>query len=114
MAMCLFCNCETIVLKISFQNKNLDEHQLQILKTIYTRCINLNVPNISLLDGAAGTGKTTLIVNLVLQLIYGDELPGPLSILLCSKSNRNIDDLTLKLINIRDHTDGEYYPICLS
>ncbi|XP_037044437.1 helicase sen1-like isoform X2 [Bradysia coprophila] len=84
----------------------LDDTQRKILGTLYRRCINLDVPNISLLEGAAGTGKTCLIVNLALQLVYGDGLPKPLKILICSKSNGSINDLTRKLIHIRDDTAG--------
>lgn len=68
------------------------------------RCINLAVPNISLLDGGAGTGKTCMIANLALQLVYGDELRRPLRILICSQSHGNINDITRKLMNIRDST----------
>lgn len=70
----------------------------------------MSVPNISLLDGAAGTGKSCMIVNLALQLVYGDDLPKPLRILICSKTNGSINDLTRKLINIRDNTLGKYHP----
>lgn len=89
------------------QDLTLDKTQLKILNTIYKRCINLNVPNISLLDGAAGTGKSCMIVNLALQLVYGDDLPKPLKILICSKSNGSIDEITSKLIDIRDRTCGK-------
>lgn len=85
----------------------LDNDQQYILKKIYRRCTKLTVPNISLLDGAAGTGKTRLIVNLALQLVYGDNLPKPLRILICAKSNRNIDEIAMKLMHIREKTCGK-------
>lgn len=88
----------------------LDDTQSRILNTLYRRSINLDVPNISLLDGAAGTGKSCLIVNLALQLVYGDELPKPLRILICSKTNGGINDLTKKFITIRDNTSGNEQP----
>ncbi|XP_037044429.1 uncharacterized protein LOC119080271 isoform X2 [Bradysia coprophila] len=83
---------------------SLDTDQMSALKEIYNRCKNLNVPNISLVDGASGTGKSFLISDLALQLVYGDSLPKPLRILICSRSNRNIDEITRKLLYVRDRT----------
>ncbi|KAJ6641516.1 Helicase SEN1 [Pseudolycoriella hygida] len=92
---------------INFKIYNtLDDTQLKILKEIYRRCINLEVPSMSLVDGGAGTGKTCMIANLALQLVYGDSLPKPLKILICSKTNGSINDLTTQLINIRNKTAG--------
>ncbi|KAG4070937.1 hypothetical protein HA402_001374 [Bradysia odoriphaga] len=82
----------------------LDTDQMSALKEIYNRCKHLNVPNISLVDGASGTGKSFLISDLALQLVYGDSLPKPLRILICSRSNRNIDEITKKLLYVRDRT----------
>lgn len=82
--------------------------QRRILNNLYRRCINLHIPNLSLLNGAAGTGKSCMIVNLALQLVYGDGLPKPLRILICSKTNGSINDLTKKLISIRDNTSGNF------
>lgn len=96
---------------IVFQDP-LDDTQRRILNSLYRRCINLNSPNISLLEGAAGTGKTCMIVNLALQLVYGDGLPKPLKILICSKTNASINDLCRKLIRIRDDTAGKFFDRC--
>lgn len=76
------------------------------LKEIYNRCKNLSTANISIVDGAAGTGKSFLISDLALQLVYGDGLPKPLRILICSRSNRCIDEITKKLLHVRDKTCG--------
>lgn len=92
----------------------MDQNQLRILNIIYKRCIKLTVPNITLLDGAAGTGKSCMIINLALQLTYGDDLPKPLRILICSKSNRSIDEIAMKLMNIRNNTNGKYRRFCLN
>lgn len=80
---------------------------MSALKDIFNQCKNLNVPSISLVDGAAGTGKSYLISDLALQLIYGDKLPKPLRILICSRSNRAIDEITKKLLYVRDKTPGK-------
>lgn len=53
-----------------------------------------------------------MIVNLALQLVYGDGLPKPLKILICSKTNASINDLCRKLIRIRDDTAGKFFDRC--
>lgn len=66
-------------------------------------------PKISLIHGPPGTGKSYVIVNIVLELLYGDNryellqnqrksLP---KILLCAPSNAAADSLAIRLLNVR-------------
>lgn len=82
----------------------LNEAQEQILMEVYKKCIDKKMPSISLVEGPAGTGKSILITNLILQLIFGDEVYQPdksLKILLCAPSNAAVDIITYKLSVIR-------------
>ncbi|XP_014224242.1 uncharacterized protein LOC106650621 isoform X1 [Trichogramma pretiosum] len=67
-------------------------------------------PKICLLVGPPGTGKSKVISNLVMQILYGDGryVNGkPLRILLCAPSNAAVDELVLRLLNIRQRI-GEH------
>lgn len=46
-------------------------------------------------------GKSRLITNLVLQLLYGKEITKPLKILVCAPSNAAVDILTKNLMEAR-------------
>lgn len=84
----------------------LNEAQEKILMDVYGKCIDVKMPNISLIEGPAGTGKSILITNLILQLIFGDEVYPPdkrLKILLCAPSNAAVDIITYKLSVIRQN-----------
>lgn len=82
----------------------LNEAQEKILMDVYKNCIDKKMPSISLVEGPAGTGKSILITNLILQLIFGDEVyqsDKSLKILLCAPSNAAVDIITHKLSVIR-------------
>ncbi|XP_031782382.1 probable helicase senataxin isoform X1 [Nasonia vitripennis] len=61
-------------------------------------------PKIGLLVGPPGTGKSKVIANLVTQILYGEGryVAGkPLRILVCAPSNAAIDEIVLRLLEIR-------------
>lgn len=75
---------------------------------VYKKCIDKKTPSISLIEGPAGTGKSILITNLILQLIFGEEVYKDgkgLKILLCAPSNAAVDIITYKLSIIRQIMD---------
>lgn len=76
-----------------------------VLKHVYRRCIDsLTTPNISLIEGPPGTGKSVLITNLILQLLNGFKAIKPsmkLRILVCAHSNAAVDVIAKQLIDIR-------------
>ncbi|XP_037044454.1 uncharacterized protein LOC119080290 isoform X2 [Bradysia coprophila] len=89
--------------KQHFQYKgynSLNQDQMITLSSIYRKCIAGN-PFISLIEGPPGTGKTRLITNFVLQLLYGKEITQPLKILVCAPSNAAVDILTKNLMEAR-------------
>jgi superfamily I DNA and/or RNA helicase len=56
-----------------------------------------------------GTGKSKVIANLVTQILYGDGryVGGrPLRILVCAPSNAAIDEIVLRLLDIRGAIKG--------
>lgn len=73
---------------------------MNVLESIYTMCLK-KTPNVSLIEGPPGTGKSRLIVNLILQLIYGVDLKKKFRILLCASSNAAVDIIACKLLKIR-------------
>ncbi|XP_072750028.1 uncharacterized protein Setx isoform X2 [Anoplolepis gracilipes] len=54
------------------------------------------------IQGPPGTGKSKVIVNLVTQILYGEHTNRKsLRILVCAPSNAAIDEIVLRLLNIR-------------
>lgn len=78
----------------------LNKNQEDILFDTYHKCLIGNTPNLVLIEGPPGTGKTRLIANLVAQLLLGLETK-QFKILICSSSNAAIDTITEKLSAIR-------------
>lgn len=72
------------------------------LNSVYRGCIS-GQPLISLIEGPPGTGKSRLITNLIMQLLYGKEVKQPIKILICAPSNAAVDILTKNLIDARKH-----------
>lgn len=81
----------------------MNEEQKDVLELIYCQCLS-NRPGLSLVEGPPGTGKTRLIVNLILQLVFGKEVQRRLRILVCASSNAAVDNIALKLMKIRKKT----------
>lgn len=78
----------------------LNAEQMNVLESIYGQCLG-ETPGVSLVEGPPGTGKSRLIVNLILQLVCGKEaVSRHLRILVCAHSNAAIDILALKLLRI--------------
>lgn len=48
-----------------------------------------------------GTGKSRLIVSIILQTVFGAEVSKQFKILICASSNAAVDIITAKLIKIR-------------
>ncbi|XP_078034885.1 putative helicase senataxin isoform X2 [Augochlora pura] len=57
------------------------------------------------IQGPPGTGKSKVIVNIVSQVLYGNNRymsnESPLKILVCAPSNAAIDEITIRLLQIR-------------
>nr|XP_014284930.1 titin homolog isoform X2 [Halyomorpha halys] len=79
-----------------------EEQRKAILCT--TQSVFANKPSISLVHGPPGTGKTQVIVSIVEQLLYRFKLKNNYKrkkILICSHSNTAIDEICLRLLDIR-------------
>jgi ATP-dependent RNA/DNA helicase IGHMBP2 len=72
---------------LSFNNKNLDESQQQAVKAI------LQNENITIVHGPPGTGKTTTLVEAIVQLVKAGE-----KILVSAPSNTAVDNIAKGLI----------------
>lgn len=59
--------------------------------------VSMPTPTITLIDGPPGTGKSRVITNLVLQLIYGDQALRPRNLIVCAHSNAAVDVICRKL-----------------
>lgn len=90
-------------IKILLQDK-LNRDQMSILKSIYNKCLS-SVPNLSLIEGPPGTGKTRLIVSIILQLLFGKDMKRKLRILVLTSSNAAVDIIARKLIHVREKLD---------
>ncbi|XP_055912941.1 uncharacterized protein LOC129946694 [Eupeodes corollae] len=83
-----------------FNALNKEQHDI-LLKT-YEKAIDESSPNISLINGPPGTGKSVLISNLAIQLLYGNEVKElDKKILICAQSNMAVDVIAEKLIKIK-------------
>lgn len=63
--------------------------------------IDRNRPLIQVVDGPAGTGKTRVLIDLALRLIYCAERKN-LRILLCAANNVALDVITMALVEVID------------
>lgn len=84
---------------LSSLQDQLNKEQTQVLQSIYSQCLT-QTPAVSLVEGPPGTGKSRLIVNLILQLVFGKDVSRRLRILVCAHSNAAVDILALKLMKI--------------
>lgn len=80
---------------------------MNILKSIYNKCLgNGGDISLSLIEGPPGTGKTRLIVSIILQLLFGSEMKRKLRILVLTASNAAVDIIARRLMHIRDKLAG--------
>lgn len=77
---------------------------MYILKSVYNKCLSTD-PCLSLIEGPPGTGKTRLIVSIILQLLFGQEMERKLHILVLSSSNAAVDIIARRLMRIREKLD---------
>lgn len=68
------------------------------------------VPNIGLIVGPPGTGKTNVICNIVLNLLYKPHTKAHTKpkLLLCAPSNEAVDALVKRIIEINNDIKSEY------
>ncbi|XP_068237644.1 uncharacterized protein [Palaemon carinicauda] len=83
----------------------LNESQTEAVIQVSAKCIyDPHIPKLSLIHGPPGTGKTRTIVSLVAQIVRLSEeerMPN-CRILLCAPSNAVADELTSRLVKLRD------------
>ena len=83
----------------------LNECQVKAVTQVSGKCVfDQHVPKMSLIHGPPGTGKTRTIVSLVAQIVRlckEERLPF-CRILLCAPSNAAADELTLRLVRLRE------------
>lgn len=78
---------------------HLDKMQLTAVTKII-KSFNSELPNICLVEGSAGTGKTNIIVNTILQLLCTQKLnidKERLRILVSASTNVEMDEIIIKL-----------------
>ena len=87
----------------SKHQENLNAKQLETVSRI-TKAVSQSSPKICLIHGPPGTGKSRVIVNLVTELLYGNDtkfIESNKKILVCAPSNTATDEIVLRLIKIQ-------------
>ncbi|XP_063235343.1 uncharacterized protein LOC134538168 isoform X2 [Bacillus rossius redtenbacheri] len=86
---------------------SLNDNQQEAVLEVAQVCRNSNGHNICLIHGPPGTGKSHVIVNLVVQLLYGSarKMEQKTRILLCAQSNAAVDELVRRLLVVRRSLD---------
>ncbi|XP_011693066.1 PREDICTED: probable helicase senataxin isoform X2 [Wasmannia auropunctata] len=80
---------------------NLNPKQLEAVFKV-TDAVVKKEAKLCFIQGPPGTGKSKVIVNLVSQILYGERPDKKsLRILVCAPSNAAIDEIVLRLLNIR-------------
>ncbi|XP_076624107.1 putative helicase senataxin [Colletes latitarsis] len=91
---------------------NLNQKQLEAVHKI-TNVIVQKQAKLCFIQGPPGTGKSKVIANIVTQVLYGNNRYansiGPLRILVCAPSNAAIDEITLRLLQIRSNMKNVNY-----
>lgn len=77
-------NCE----EINFFNPNLNQSQKEAVQ------FALSQPDVGIIHGPPGTGKTTTLIELILQCVRGNNL----KVLACAPSNVAVDNILEKLV----------------
>ncbi|KOX75801.1 putative helicase senataxin [Melipona quadrifasciata] len=82
----------------------LNEKQMEAVHRI-TKAVIQRDPKLCFIQGPPGTGKSKVIVNIVSQILYGNNRytnnGNSFKILVCAPSNAAIDEIVLRLLNIR-------------
>ncbi|XP_076293905.1 putative helicase senataxin [Lasioglossum baleicum] len=90
---------EELITRDKLNNRQL-EAVFKVTETIVQKQAKL-----CFIQGPPGTGKSKVIVNIVCQVLYGKNRytssEGALKILVCAPSNAAIDEITLRLLQIR-------------
>lgn len=87
----------------------LDPEQLQTVKEACYICTRPEC-GIYLIQGPPGTGKSHVILNIVRQLLFGEKKVKN-CILICAPSNGAVDEITLRLLDLRSKLDSELFII---
>jgi senataxin len=81
----------------------MNRQQTQAIMELYHQCSDPKKPNIMLLEGPPGSGKSVVIANLIEQLRKGPNTKQlNLKILICAQSNGATDNITVKIMNKRE------------
>ncbi|KAJ8679254.1 hypothetical protein QAD02_015041 [Eretmocerus hayati] len=83
-------------------NEKLNQRQIEAVMKFTNSALD-STPKISLLVGPPGTGKSKVIANLVIEILYGEGrfTKNPPRILIAAPSNAAIDEIVLRLLEIR-------------
>ena len=80
--------------------------QLEVVDRI-TTAISERRPKICLIHGPPGTGKSKVIVNLIMQILRGGKVFNK-KILVCGPSNAATDEIVKRLLKIRKSAICKY------
>lgn len=77
---------------------HLSEEQKNIALATHSMRLDKNQPNIKLIEGPPGSGKSLIIQNLVLVLLHKNGLGRTPRILLCAENNTAVDTTLIKIM----------------
>ncbi|KAJ9477614.1 DNA polymerase alpha-associated DNA helicase A [Pseudozyma hubeiensis] len=84
-------------------NQNLNDTQINAIRHA------LSADHFSLIHGPPGTGKTTAIVELIMQIVASNfgaaEAEAPVRILVCGASNLAVDNILERLVGVPEHRE---------
>ncbi|XP_011308436.1 uncharacterized ATP-dependent helicase C29A10.10c-like [Fopius arisanus] len=90
--------------------EKLNAKQMEAVMKI-TEIVVKRIPKICMIQGPPGTGKSKVIVNTVTEILYGKnryQHHKPTRILVCAPSNAAIDEIVLRLMDIRTNLPKEH------
>lgn len=87
----------------------LNDSQKNAVKMAVTICLSKE-PNVGLIIGPPGTGKTNVICNIVLTLMSKVQTMTNIKpkLLLCAPSNEAVDSLVRRIIEIKKHIKRKF------
>ncbi|XP_017883205.1 uncharacterized protein LOC108626822 [Ceratina calcarata] len=85
----------------------LNQKQMEAVVKI-TQAVVQKESKLCLIHGPPGTGKSRVIVNIIMQILYGSNryttsVGNPFKILVCAPTNAAIDEIVLRLLDIRSN-----------
>lgn len=83
----------------------MNRNQYDTVSNMYNKCMDMTVPNILLLDGPPGTGKSRVITNLIYQLVCCERFKP--RIIVCASTNAAVDIITERLLGFRKRTKNK-------